>query len=120
MELLGWGLDFCFCSKCQKKLSEDNDKSSIFSYSLGGFLCDDCARGEISQTIRIHNKIKMFLSCISKAKFDEKTKYDDVVNSVVLEKCFMFLRRYIDTLCDRKIKVFDKIEKVEKIKTAAS
>jgi len=109
MNILGWGLDFYYCSKCQNELDCSEFKSTIFSYSLGGFLCENCASSHIGQSVRVHNKIKMFLSVLSDTSYEEKTRYDDMVNEQVLEKCFGFLRKYIEKLTDKRIKVFDKV-----------
>lgn len=111
LALLGWGLDFNCCSTCQKELGEDKNKSTVFSYELGGFLCDDCAQNHPYNTIRVHNKIKMFLNELSSLNIDDKTKYDDLVNDVVLKKCFSFLKKYADNLINKKTKVFDILEK---------
>ena len=110
MGILGWGLDFNYCAICQNELSNDNQKSTIFSWELGGFLCDNCSDKKNGYTIRIHNKIKMFLSELSNKDMDEKTKYDDVVNTLVLEKCFSFLKKYIDNLSNKRTKIFEVLE----------
>ena len=86
MNLLGWGIDFEICSICQKKLLSN----ALFSYSLGGFICPDCTKEEISQ-INVHEKIRQFLFEISKTDFNLETKYDKLVNLPVLEKCFNFI-----------------------------
>ncbi len=111
LSVLGWGLDFSNCSACQKELSEDDCTSTIFSYELGGFLCPDCAVKYPYNTIKIHNKIKTFLCELSNSKIDEKTKYDELVNEVVLEKCFEFLKRYTENLTNKRTKVFDVLDK---------
>lgn len=110
MNLLGWGLDFNYCSKCQKDIEDDLDKSCVFSYELGNFLCLECSSSAIN-SIRIHNKIRMFLSEISKMDYREKTKYDDLVNFAVLEKCFLFMKKYIDNLANKKTKIFEVLER---------
>ncbi len=112
LAVLGWGLDFKSCSTCQKNLSDDENKSSIFSYELGGFLCDNCASNYPYNTIKVHNKIKTFLFVLSNTKIEEKTKYDDLVNDIVLEKCFSFMKKYVDNLTNKKTKVFEVLESV--------
>jgi len=107
LNILGWGLDFRCCSTCQKEIDNNENKSSVFSYELGGFLCDNCALNHPYNTIRIHNKIKMFLAELSDSNIEDKTKYDDLVNDIVLDKCFLFLKKYSDNLTNRKTKVFD-------------
>lgn len=107
LSVLGWGLDFNSCSTCQRGLSEDINKSSIFSYELGGFLCEDCANKNPYNTIKIHNKIKMFLFELQKTNLEDKTKYDDLVNEIVLEKCFSFMKKYTDNLTNKRTKVFE-------------
>ncbi len=111
LNILGWGLDFECCSKCQKKLDCDIEKSTLFSYSFGGFFCDNCKDELTGDVIRIHNKIRLFLNEISKADFNQKTKYDDIVNFAVLDRCFLFMKKYIDNLTNKKTKIFEVLEK---------
>lgn len=111
MNFLGWGLDFEYCSKCQKNIEDDIEKSSFYSYTLGSFLCANCAIDEING-IKIHNKIRLFLNELSKSNYKEKTKYDNLVNLLVLEKCFSFMKKYIDNLQNKKTKIFDVLNKV--------
>ena len=110
MNILGWGLDFEYCSKCQQKLNNDENKSNLFSFNSGGFICENCIN-EPTLSIKIHNKIRMFLLELSKLEIQSKTKYDDVVNSFVLEKCFLFLKKYIDTLTNKRTKIFEVLNK---------
>ena len=111
MNFLGWGLDFKYCSKCQKDIEDDIEKSCFYSYALGSFLCMECSLSEVNG-IKIHNKIRLFLEEISKNNYKEKTKYDDLVNLLVLEKCFLFMKKYIDNLQNKKTKIFDVLDKV--------
>jgi len=110
MNFLGWGLDFKYCSKCQKDIEDDINQSCVYSYSLNSFLCASCALDNVSG-IRIHNKIRLFLLELSKTNYKEKTKYDDLVNFAVLEKCFLFMKKYIDNLSSKKTKIFEVLEK---------
>ena len=110
MNLLGWGLDFEYCSKCQKNIEDEIDKSCFYSYALGSFLCIECSNNE-ANGIKIHNKIRMFLNELSNIDYKEKTKYDDLVNLLVLEKCFSFMKRYIDNLGFKKTKIFEVLDK---------
>lgn len=110
MNFLGWGLDFNYCSKCQKDIEDDINQSCIYSYSLNGFLCANCATNSVSG-IKIHNKIRLFLAEISNTDYKQKTKYDDLVNLAVLEKCFLFMKKYIDNLGNKRTKIFDVLEK---------
>ena len=111
LSILGWGLDFKYCSTCQRALSEEENKSSVFSYELGGFLCDECVNNHPYNTVKIHNKIKRFLLELANFEIVKTTKYDSLVNDIVLEKCFSFLKKYIENLTNRKTKVFDVLEK---------
>ncbi len=108
MTYLGWGLDFNFCSACQNALGNDISKSSVFSYNNGGFLCENCERE--GSTVRIHNKIRMFLNELSEVDFSQKTKYDSLLTESVVEKCFLFMKRYIDNLTNKKTKIFEVLE----------
>ena len=106
LNLLGWGIDFEVCSVCQKKLED-----SVFSYNLGGFLCPDCFKSENnSQNVKVHEKIRLFLAEISKTDFNLETKYDNLVNLVVLDKCFNFMKKYMDNISHKKTKVFEVLD----------
>lgn len=107
MSALGWGLDFKYCSTCQGELNKDLDKSSLFSLETGGFICPNCAKDTNTSALRVHNKIIEFLNALSEAKMDEKTLYDEKVNTLVLEKCFLFLKKYIDNLTNKRTHVFE-------------
>ncbi|MBQ8636292.1 DNA repair protein RecO [bacterium] len=110
MNLLGWGLDFEYCSKCQKDIENDLEKSCFYSYTLGSFLCLECSNDEVNG-VRIHNKIRLFLNELSNIGYKEKSKYDDLVNYLVLDKCFLFMKKYIDNLGFKKTKIFEVLEK---------
>lgn len=112
IKLLGWGLDFNYCSFCQKELSEEN---ICFSFQAGGFLCSDCSKTNVSD-LKIHNKIREFLNEISSLEFSQKTKYDELVaqNPLMenfIEKCFLFMKKYIDNISHKKTKIFEVLEK---------
>lgn len=109
MNCLGWGLDFKYCSKCQKDIEDDINTSCFYSYSLNSFLCANCS--DNTNGIKIHNKIRMFLDELSITSYDKKTKYDDLVNFTVLEKCFLFMKKYIDNLSHKKTKIFEVLDK---------
>ena len=108
LNLLGWGADFTTCGHCQKNL----DGNSYFSYKMNSFFCEACYKHEVNTgaTVKVHNKIILFLNELSKTEFSEKTKYDDVVNMVVLEKCFNFMKKYMDNLTHKKTKIFKTLE----------
>ncbi len=104
MNILGWGLDFDYCSICQKNIESD----AIYTISFG-MLCECCAKKNYDYTnIKLNKKIKEFLSAISKF---ENTKYDELVNEPVVEKCFLFMKKYIDNLTKKKTKIFEVLEK---------
>jgi len=110
MNILGWGIDFTTCGICQKKLSSN----ALFSYSLGGFMCEDCLRSENNSfNIKVHEKIRLFLAEISKTEFEKETKYDSLVNFTVLDKCFKFMKKYMDNISHKKTKVFEVLENFE-------
>lgn len=111
MLLLGWGLDFEYCSNCQRKLDDDIENSTLFSYTSGGFMCSKCEEENTYSGIKIHNKIRNFLNEISKNDYKIKTKYDDLANTAVLEKCFLFMKKYTDNLANKKTKIFEVLEK---------
>ncbi len=107
MKELGWGIDFKRCAKCMDDLE---DTSSFFSYLDECFYCKKCALDKING-VWINNKIVEFLDTISEAQINQKTKYDEVVTLNILEKCFDFMKKYINNLTNKKTKVFETIEK---------
>lgn len=109
--ILGWGLDFNCCSTCQKEIDSNENKSTLFSFETGGFLCEECAKNHPYNSIKIHNKIKTFLFELSKTKIEEETKYDSLVNEIVLDKCFSFMKKYSDNLTNKRTKIFDVLQK---------
>ena len=111
LSILGWGIDFDYCSTCQKELNQEENKSTIFSYESGGFLCEGCFEYHPYNAIKIHNKIKMFLNELSKTDIEQKTKFDTLVNDIVLEKCFSFMKKYTDNLTNKRTKIFDVLDK---------
>ena len=102
MNLLGWGLDFSTCSVCQQELMDD----SLFSFETGSFTCQCCTKNSFA-CVKINNKIRMFLDEISKTDITKETKYDSLVNMLVLEKCFNFMKKYISNISNKKTKIFD-------------
>lgn len=108
MAYLGWGLDFNYCSTCQNELSNDITTSSVFSYSQGGFLCSNCENTGAS--VRIHNKIRIFLNELLSVDFNKETRYDSLLTESVVEKCFLFMKKYIDNMTNKKTKIFEVLE----------
>ena len=107
MNMLGWGIDFENCSICQTNL----DGGAIFSYNLGAFLCSDCFKNSNSDfSVKVHEKIRLFLATIAKADFNSETKYDELVNLAVLEKCFNFMKKYMDNISHKKTHVFEVLD----------
>ena len=102
MNILGWGLDFNYCANCRDEIADN----AYFSNTHNNFLCEKCAKDDLSYNVKIHHKIKEFLSEISK---NDVTKYDEIVNLTVLEKCFNFEKKYIDNISHKKTKIFETI-----------
>ena len=108
MNFLGWGLDFNYCSICQKEIETD----SYFSYTDGNFLCPECTKSKtISNPVKINYKIGSFLKELSVSDFTQKTRYDDLANNLVLEKCFLFMKKYLDNISHKKTKIFEVLKK---------
>ena len=109
MNILGWGIDFKMCSICQKEIKND----ALFSFQQGSFLCKKCAV-EDKNCIKIHDKIRDFMQTLSDVNFLQETKYDKLANIAVLEKCFLFMKKYIDNISHKKTKIFEVLEYVKK------
>ena len=114
LDVLGWGIDLHYCSTCQRKLDDDISKSNVFSFETGGFVCGECVQ-KTTSSINIHNKIRMLLIEQQNTSMDEKTKYDDIAGTFVLEKCFNFLKKYTDNLTNKRTHVFEVLENVENL-----
>lgn len=110
MNILGWGLDFLTCTTCQKELESD----IYYSKTNNGFLCKNCAF-ESGQYIKINHKVKEFLYDLSKTQISEKSKYDELVNYSFLDKCFQFMKKYIENISHKKTKVFEVMDNIRNI-----
>lgn len=110
MDTLGWGLDFSTCTVCQKNLDSD----IYYSPNSNGFLCEKCCN-KLNQNIKISHKIKEFLSEMLKIEINEESKYDSLVNSIFLEKCFQFMKKYIENISHKKTKIFEVMDCVRQI-----
>lgn len=107
MDILGWGIDFETCSMCQCNLDDD----VIFSLQNGGVCCIKCAQKSVDN-IKINNKIRLFMLEMKKTKIDEKTKYDDLIDENFINKCFLFMKKYIDNISHKRTKIFDVLDSV--------
>lgn len=107
MDILGWGIDFETCSVCQCSLEDD----VIFSAQTGEMCCVKCASKGFNN-IKINNKIRLFMLEMKKAKIDSKTKYDEVIDENFANKCFLFMKKYIDNISNKKTKIFDVLDSV--------
>jgi phosphoribosyl 1,2-cyclic phosphodiesterase len=57
------------------------------------------------------NSVKKVYTEVATETYDVHIKYDDIVNFTVLEKCFLFIKKYIDSLNSKKTKIFEVLEK---------
>ncbi len=110
MNTLGWGLDFETCTLCQKNLVCD----IFYSQSCNGFLCEECAKTKtINSNLKINRKIKEFLNEMLKIEINQESKYDSLINLVFLEKCFQFMKRYIENISHKKTKIFEVMDSIK-------
>lgn len=107
MQILGWGLDFSTCTTCQKSLDFD----IYYSKSYNGFLCEKCAQ-KSNQCIKINHKIKEFLNEMLQIEINKESKYDSLVTLLFLEKCFQFMKKYIENISHKKTKIFEVMDGV--------
>ena len=108
MNILGWGIDFKMCSICQKEI----ETNAVFSFQMGSFLCPKCAKNS-PNCIKIHDKIREFMQTLLIFDFNKETKYDSLANLAVLEKCFLFMKKYIDNISHKKTKIFEVLDIVQ-------
>ena len=77
-------------------------------------MCKNCAF-ESGQYIKINHKVKEFLYDLSKTQISEKSKYDELVNYSFLDKCFQFMKKYIENISHKKTKVFEVMDNIRNI-----
>lgn len=106
IQSLGWGINFTTCAKCGC-----NDlEYYYFSKSEKTMFCKECSENLSGKLIKFPKKLAYFLDEISKAKIDEKTQYDDVINLKTTEVCFDFMKKYLETLSG-KVQKFEDFSK---------
>lgn len=105
MNEAGFGLELQRCLVCSKETNDD----VLLSLKTGGIVCMQCAFEHV-QYIKLNRKIKDFLNTLSKAKIDEPTRYDNLVNEKVAEACFNLLKKYIEVISNKKSKTFKVME----------
>ena len=101
----GFGIEFEKCLKCSSKIEE----TALLSLNAGGTICKECAI-EQGHYIRLHHKLRDFLSVLNQSPIDKVTKYDNLVNEKVTESCFNLLKKYIEIITNKKSKTFKVIE----------
>ena len=105
MQQIGYGIEFNSCIKCGCDINDD----AHFSISQGGVSCERCkTRGDVY--LKLHKKIKEFLIAQKNCPIGSKTKYDDLADENVCEKCFSMLKKYIDTLSSRPARTMKVLE----------
>ncbi len=92
MTQIGYGAEFETCLKCGCKIKD----SAYFSVLSGGVVCSNC-RYDFDTYIGLHKKIREFLIAQQNCKYGEKTSYDNLVDENFCEKCFLLLKKYIDS-----------------------
>lgn len=101
----GLGLELDRCLKCSKI----PDGAVLFSVQTGGIVCPDCALEQV-QYVKLHPKIREFLSELNKTPVDIKTKYDELANDKVTNACFNLLKKYIEITGSKKSKALKVME----------
>ncbi len=104
----GFGLELKRCLKCSKIPSS----TVLFSAQTGGICCMDCGIDNVFY-VKLHPKIREFLSCLNDAPIDIKTEYDDLVNEKVVNSCFNLLKKYIEITSSKKSKAIKVMEAVK-------
>ena len=96
MTQIGYGAELKTCLKCGCKIND----GAYFSVSSGGIVCSSCRQG-CDIYIGLHKKIREFLIAQQNCKNGEKTSYDNLVDENFCEKCFLLLKKYIDSRASR-------------------
>ena len=110
MKEMGFMLEFSRCLKCSKPLLDET--TVLFSHQTGGVCCLECGYEQV-QYVRMHYKIREFLSEINKNEIGFKTKYDDLINENVANSCFNLLKKYIETISCKKSKASKVMEETK-------
>lgn len=108
MEITGYSLELESCVKCLNPLTSGD---IYFSVENGGILCDKCAK-DISKKIKIPYKIKEFLSVILEEKFENATKYDNLVTEKICDSCINLLKNYIEYYSPKRFKTVNMLESI--------
>ena len=107
MTQIGYGVEFEHCLKCSCKINEE----AYFSISNCGVVCAEC-RSQNQGYTKLHRKIREFLQAQNKCKINEKSSYDLLVDENFCEKCFLFLKKYINSLSSRPARAINVLEKL--------
>lgn len=107
MTQIGYGLEFSTCLKCGCKAPD----SAYFSVAQGGIVCSTC-RGGSDIYIGLHKKIREFLIAQKECSINENTHYDELVDENFNRKCFLLLKKYIDSHSARPARALRVLEKM--------
>ena len=107
MAQIGYGAEFETCLKCGCKIAD----GAYFSVSSGGVVCKNCRHGS-DVYIGLHKKIREFLIAQQNCKNGEKTQYDKLVDENFCEKCFLLLKKYIDSRTARPARALKVLKEI--------
>lgn len=100
MRILGICPDFERCSCCAEPLT---DKNVYFAKESLGIFCPKCNQNNHVH-LKLHSKIRDFLSAMLETDFNDLTEYDQKANEKVAIVCFNLLKEYLILHSDKKFK----------------
>lgn len=100
MHISGYSLELETCVCCGGSPQKEN---LWFSPHNGGVLCEDCKKHE-TKAVKLHYKIRDFLSTILQLDFDTKTRYDELATEKICDFCFGLLKQHVEQFSPKKIK----------------
>lgn len=107
MTQIGYGAEFQTCLICGCNVSD----GAYFSVASGGIVCKNCKHGA-DVYIGLHKKIREFLIAQQNCQNGEKTQYDELVDENFCEKCFLLLKKYIDSRAPRPTRTLKVLKEI--------
>lgn len=88
------------CLHCGKRII---DEEMYFSKDRCGVFCAEC-NSRYHVPLKLHNKIRDFLTAMLQFDFDYVSEYDLLANEKVCVVCFNLLKEYISSHSDKKFR----------------
>ena len=97
-------LENCVVCGCEPKEDE-----IYYSAAQGGIVCKGCM-STICGAVKLHNKLRGFLTALLQLDYNTKSRYDELANEKVCEFCFKLLKNHVEQHSPKKIKSSQMLE----------